>query len=204
MKTSRSYKEGIAALEVNGIPDNSLGHSSDTIGILLSWKLTLIGLTVLEGKKEHLLNLAYVILSYSRSCISGLPDSISDKANSIKISAVDGGGHELKLVSMKKDVEPLTIILDDAELSDLTRCLDKILVDSCIAINWLVPLSNPFACSKFYRNPFYFKEIINSIVGLSCLCITAFVFLNLPLLQPSPTLGEDTIEKDTYTKDINK
>ena len=67
MKTSRSYKEGIAALEVDGIPDQSLGQGSDTIGILLSWKLTLIGLTVLEGKKEHLDNLMFVILKYSRS-----------------------------------------------------------------------------------------------------------------------------------------
>ena len=202
MKTSRSYKEGIAALEVDGIPDQSLGQGSDTIGILLSWKLTLIGLTVLEGKKEHLLNLVYVILSYSRSCISGLPDSISDIANSIKISGVNGV-HELKLESTKKDVEPLTIILDDAELSDLTRCLDKILVDNCIAISWLVPLAKPIACSKFYRNSFNFKDIINPLVGISCLCITSLVFLNLPLLQPSPTKGEEIIKKDTYSKDIN-
>ena len=202
MKTSRSYKEGIASLEVDGIPDQSLGHGSDTIGILLSWKLTLIGLTVLEGKKEHLLNLVYVILSYSRSCISGLPDSISDMANSIRISGVKGG-HELKLVSNKKDVEPLTIILDDAELTDLTRCLDKILVDSYIAICWIVPLSKPVACRKFYKNSFQFNEIINPLAGISCLCITAFLYLSLPSLQHSPAPGEEIIEKDTYSKNLN-
>ncbi len=202
MKTSKSYKEGIASLEVDGIPDQSLGHDSDTIGILLSWKLTLIGLTVLEGKKEHLLNLVYVILSYSRSCISGLPDSISDMAQSIKISGVKGG-HELILVSTKKDVEPLTIILDDAELSDLTKCLDKILFDRSIAISWLVPLAKPFTCSKFYSNPFRFKGIVSPLVGISCLCITSFVYLNLPLFQTSPTPLEATIEKDTYSKEIN-
>ncbi len=202
MKTSRSYKEGIAALEVDGIPDQSLGQGSDTIGILLSWKLTLIGLTVLEGKKEHLINLVYVILSYSRSCISGLPDSISDMANSIKISGVKGG-HELKLVSNKKDVEPLTIILDDAELTDLTRCLDKILVDSHIAISWLVPLSKPVACSKFYKNSSHFKEIISPLAGISCLFITAFLYLNIPSLQPSSAPGEEIIENNTYSKDIN-
>ncbi len=202
MKTIRSYKEGIAALEVDGIPDQSLGKGSDTIGILLSWKLTLIGLTVLEGKKEHLLNLVYVILSYSRCCISGLTDPISDMANSIKISGVKGG-HELKLVSKKKDVEPLTIILDDAELSDLTRCLDKILIDRCIAISWLVPISKPSGYSQFYRNFFQFKEIINPLVGISCLFITAFVFLNLPLLQPSPTPGDEITKKDTYSIDNN-
>ena len=32
------------------------------------------------------------------------------------------------------------------------------------------------------------------------LFITAFVFLNLPLLEPSPTPGEEIIEKGTYTK----
>ncbi len=203
MKTSRSYKEGIAVLEVDGIPDKSLGHGSDTIGILLSWKLTLIGLTVLEGKKEHLINLVYVILSYSRSCISGLPDSISDMANSIEISGVKGG-HELKLVSNKRDVEPLTIILDDAELTDLTRCLDKILVDSYIAINWLVPLSKPATTRKFYKNSFHFNQIINAIAGISCICITAFLYLNLPSLRPPTAPGEEIIEKDTYSKDINK
>ncbi len=202
MKTRRSYKEGIAALEVDGIPDQSLGQGSDTIGILLSWKLTLIGLTVLEGKKENLINLVYVILSYSRSCISGLSDSISDMANSIKISGVKGG-HELKLVSNKKDVEPLTIILDDAELTDLTRCLDKILVDSYLSISWQPPLSKPVERSKFYMNFFHLKEIINPLAGISCLFITAVLYLNLPSLEPSPTPGEEIIEKDTYSKDIN-
>ncbi len=200
MKTIRSYKEGIATLELDGIPDKSLGHCSDTIGILLSWKLTLIGLTVLEGKKEHLLNLVYVILSYSRCCISGPPHAISDRDNSIKISGVNGC-HELKLRSTKKDVEPLTIVLDDAELSDLTRCLDKILLDSFLAISWPIPISKPYSRSNFYINSLHINKLINPLVGISFLFITAFAYFNLPLLQNEPSTGDEFIEKKSYSID---
>ncbi len=203
MKTSRSYKEGIAILEVQGIPDSSLGHNPETIGILLSWKLTLIGLTVLEGKKEHLVDLLYVILSYSRCCISGLTHSISDQSNSIRISAVKEG-HELMLRSSKMDIEPLSIVLDDAELLDLTRCLDMILLDSCVAIGWILPISSPFLSNKFSIKPIHIRKLINPLVGISCFCLTAFTFLNLPVPQTGPQTVEGLIDKNSYSSDINK
>ena len=60
-----------SSLQLSGMPDVSNGDSEETIGILSSWTLKIIGSPVLEGEKEHLDNLMEVILQYSRSYISG-------------------------------------------------------------------------------------------------------------------------------------
>ncbi len=58
MKLNYNYTEGFAKLDIFGVPDYSLSHDPDTIGIILSWKLNLIGVSVLEGEKDNLRNLA--------------------------------------------------------------------------------------------------------------------------------------------------
>ena len=64
-----SYKldQDSSSLQLSGIPDVSNGDSEETIGILSSWTLKIIGSPVLEGEKEHLDNLMDVVLQYSRS-----------------------------------------------------------------------------------------------------------------------------------------
>ena len=47
-----------------------------------------------------------------------------------------GINHKLLLNSTKKGVKPLEIILDDSELSDLTRCLDYLRFDPRFNIKW--------------------------------------------------------------------
>ena len=49
MQLSYLFNQGFARLEINGIPDLSLGHSPETLGIIISWKLELIGFHQLEG-----------------------------------------------------------------------------------------------------------------------------------------------------------
>ncbi len=68
-----SYRidQNSSSLELSGMPDVSKGDSQNTIGIISSWSLKIIGYPVLEGEKEHLDNLMEVILKYSRSYISG-------------------------------------------------------------------------------------------------------------------------------------
>ncbi len=185
MKIIKTYKEGISSLEVDGLPDQSQGHGADTLGILLSWRLNLIGLSVLEGKKEHLINLVYVILTYSRFCISGLAESVSDASNLVNITRINDR-HHLRLRSTQEGVKPLSILLDDAELSDLTRCFDKLIADNQMVINWVKPLSKPPLKKQDYINFSLFKKLIIPFVGIGSLLTLAFVFINLSL-PPVPT-----------------
>ena len=69
---SYRFDQNSSSLELDGMPDVSNGDSENTIGILSSWTLKIIGSPTLEGEKEHLENLMQVILQYSRSYISGI------------------------------------------------------------------------------------------------------------------------------------
>ena len=69
---SYRFDQNSSSLELDGMPDVSNGDSENTIGILSSWTLKIIGSPTLEGEKDHLENLMQVILQYSRSYISGI------------------------------------------------------------------------------------------------------------------------------------
>ena len=132
---SYRFDQNSSSLELDGMPDVSNGDSENTIGILSSWTLKIIGSPLLEGEKEHLDNLMQVILQYSRSYISGIRKTFISNKKIVTISPF-GISHKLLLNSTKKDVKPLEIILDDSELSDLTRCLDLLRFDPRFNIKW--------------------------------------------------------------------
>ena len=140
---SYRFDQDSCSLEVAGIPDVSSGDSEDIIGILSSWKLRIIGLPLLEGEKEHLDNLMQVVLDYSRSYISGTRTTIVSNRKIVTMSP-SGVMHKLLLKSTKTGVKPLEIILDDSELSDLTRCLDRLRFDNRFNIRWEINHEKPF------------------------------------------------------------
>ena len=140
---SYRYYQNSSSLEIGGMPDVSNGDSDETIGILSFWSLKIIGSPLLEGKKEHLDNLMLVILKYSRSYISGIRKSFNSANNIVSIIPL-GTKHKLVLNSTQKDVKPLEIILDDSELSDLTRTLDLVRFDPRINIRWNIEFEIPF------------------------------------------------------------
>ena len=144
------FDQDSSSLELAGMPDVSNGDSEDTIGILSSWTLKIIGSPILEGEKEHLDNLLQVILEYSRSYISGIRKSFISNKKIVTISPF-GINHKLLLNSTKKGVKPLEIILDDSELSDLTRCLDLLRFDPRFNIEWNINQDRPFS-KKYIRN----------------------------------------------------
>ncbi len=141
---SYRYDQNSSSLVVGGMPDVSNGDSQQTIGILSTWTLKIIGSPLLEGKKEHLDNLMLVILKYSRSYISGIRRTIKSANNVVSISP-QGANHKLILNSTQKDVKPLEIIIDDSELSDLTRCLDLLRLDHRINLKWTYLIDKPFS-----------------------------------------------------------
>ena len=132
---SYRFDQNSVSLELAGMPDVSNGDSGETIGILSSWTLKIIGSPSLEGEKEHLYNLMQVIFQYSRSYVSGIRKTFMSDKKIVTISPF-GKHHKLFLNSTKKDVKPLEITLDDSELSDLTRCFDLLRYDQRFNLKW--------------------------------------------------------------------
>ena len=146
---SYRFDQNSSSLELAGMPDVSNGDSKVTIGILSSWNLRIIGSPLLEGEKEHLDNLMQVVLQYSRSYISGIRKTFISNNKIVTISPF-GADHKLLLNSTKKEFKPLEIILDDAELSDLTRCLDLLIIDPRFNIQWDINIEKPFT-KRYFR-----------------------------------------------------
>ena len=176
---SYRFVQDSSSIELAGMPDVSNGDSEETIGILSSWTLKIIGSPLLEGEKEHLDNLMQVILEYSRSYISGIRKTISSNKKIVTISPM-GISHKLLLNSTKKGVKPLEIILDDSELSDLTRCLDLLRFDPRFSIRWEINQERPFS-KKYIRNNLHFsKKNSNFFFGLIIFIFTSTLLLFVP------------------------
>ena len=174
-----SYVQDSCSLELAGMPDVSNGDSDETIGICSSWRLKIIGSPLLEGEKEHLDNLMQVILSYSRSYISGVRESFISEKKIVTISP-SGISHKLLLNSTREEVEPLEIILDDSELSDLTRCIDHLRLDPRINIRWNLNDEIPFTRKQILSSISKNKINSNFFLSLVIFLSTSFVLLLLP------------------------
>ena len=172
---SYSFTQDSSSLELSGMPDVSNGDPEDTIGILSSWTLRIIGLPHLEGEKEHLDEFMQVILQYSRSNISGIKKTFISNNNLVSISP-SGISHKLLLNSTKKGIKPLEIILDDSELSDITRCLDLLRFDPRFNINWDINQERPYSKKYILTSISNSKKNSNFIFAfLIFLCTCTFL-----------------------------
>ncbi len=177
---SYRFNQDSCSLELKGIPDVSNGDSHDTIGILSSWSLKIIGASVLEGEKEHLDNLMQVILQYSRSYISGIRKTYISNKKIVTISPF-GIFHKLLLNSTRKEVEPLEIILDDSELSDLTRCFDLLRFDPRFNISWNIIEELPFKKKQNLLRLSGLRSNSNFLYSLVFFLSICFVLLFVPI-----------------------
>ena len=177
---SYKFDQNSSSLELAGMPDVSKGDSPNTIGIISSWTLRIIGSPVLEGEKEHLDNLMQVILLYSRSYISGIRKTFTSYKNIVTITPL-GNNHKLLLNSTKKDVKPLEIILDDAELSDLTRCLDLLRYDTRFNIKWNINSEKPFSKKYILSNLNKSRNNLNLVYGIIIFLSSCALLLLIPI-----------------------
>ncbi len=180
MKKILRYDFGIARLEVQGLPDTSLGHSINEIGIILSWRLNLIGFPELEGKKEHLETFLRTVLEYSRNYISGVRTVVGSPSSLIYITPTKNR-HQFSLRSSKEGVKPLIIYLDDAELIDLTKCFDQLKADQNILIDWDLPLDQPLKRSDLGLNKKALKGFFFPVLGCFTLFLSSIMLLNIPI-----------------------
>ena len=174
------FDQNSCSLEIAGMPDVSNGDAEHTIGILNSWSLNIIGSPLLEGKKEHLDNLMQVVLQYSRSYISGIKKTCISKKNIVILSPLEGN-HKLQLNSTRKGVKPLTIILDDSELSDLTRCLDLLRFDSRFNISWDIKMDKPYTKTYTLKNLNKSTRNFNLFYAFIIFVSSSLLFLFIPV-----------------------
>ena len=177
---SYRFSQNSSSLQLAGMPDVSNGDADDTIGILSSWTLKIIGSPLLEGEKEHLDNLMEVILQYSRSYISGIRKTFISNNNIVTMSPF-GVNHKLLLKSTKKGVKPLEIILDDSELSDLTRCIDLLRFDSRLNIRWNIELDKPFRKRYIINNHNKSARNFNLFYSLIIFSLFSSLLLLIPI-----------------------
>ncbi len=176
---SYRFDQDSSSLELAGMPDVSNGDSKNTIGILSSWTLKIIGSPILEGEKDHLDNLMEVILQYSRSYISGIRKTFISNKKIVEISPF-GMYHKLLLNSTKRGVKPLEIILDDSELSDLTRCLDLLRFDTRFSIRWNINQERPFSRKYILNSVSNPKKKYNFFYALIIFLFSSSLFLFIP------------------------
>ena len=189
---SYRFDQNSSSLELAGMPDVSNGDSEDTIGILSSWTLKIIGSPLLEGEKEHLDNLMQVILQYSRSYISGIRKSFISNKKLVAIAPF-GINHKLLLNSTKKGVKPLEIILDDAELSDLTRCFDLLRFDPRFNIIWNIKLDLPYSKRYIFKNNKNSKSNFILFYALILFIFSSLFFIYIPINNNEFELRENNI-----------
>ena len=199
---SYRFSQNSSSLEIAGMPDVSNGDSEDTIGILSSWTLKIIGSPLLEGEKEHLDNLMEVILQYSRSYISGIRKTFISNNNIVTIAPL-GVDHKLLLKSTKKGVKPLEIILDDSELADLTRCFDLLRFDNRFNISWNIKLDKPFRKRYIISNLRKSTRNLNLFYSLIIFSLCSGLLLLIPInnnleLRDSNDFSEVYIDDNKY------
>ena len=182
LQQSFLYTQDAVKLQIEGLPDYSIDQSSDKIGIISVWKLQIAGFPELEGNKEHLQAFINVLFNYSKYYLSGYRGQITENSNIVKVKP-HLEGHQITLTSTKKDIMPLDIIIDDAELTDLICCIDKLRSDNRINIDWINNADN-YISNKYILNK---AILIKKLLPLS-LGITSFILLSIILL---PTTVEE-------------
>ena len=195
MNSAITYDQTSAKLEISGLPDMSSNQDNQKIGIISSWKLSLVGFPELEGRREHLESLMKATLEYSRYCLSRTNKSSSNKDDLIKITSVPEG-HQLALTSTKEGVEPLIVKLDDAQLADLVRCLDDLRYDQRVSIDWNLLPYRPLAHRDLYSRKPLTQRLSAPILGISSVITLCFVFAYSPMPENIDLLLNDGISSE--------
>ena len=188
-KNSYRYEQSAALLLVEGYPDLSAGHGNEAIGILSAWRLQLIGTPELEGTRDHLESLMTAVMPYARHQLSGVGRHFGANSSFVSISPMESGpGHQLELRSSREGVEPLLLKLDDADLADLVRCLDRLRLDERVKLNWTIPADQPLKRQDLVDRIPLQRRLAAPILGGFALAAT----VGVALLQPLPPIREES------------
>jgi len=179
MKLTSRYEQTSCRLVVEGLPDLSAGQDSSTIGIVTGFSMGLAGHTDLEGQREHLQALLAAVIPYARHLLSAVPKAFGAADSPVAIEPSDGR-HQLELRSRQPNTPPLKIVLDDAELSDLVRCLDQLRLDRRLAIPFELPELHPLSRNDLRHRQPLLRRVAAPLVGVATLLISASLLSLLP------------------------
>jgi hypothetical protein len=180
MKQSLVFDQLSCRLQVDGLPDVSIGQSGTALGIITGWSLQWVGRPQLEGRREHLQALMQVVLPYARHLISGVRREFSISGEPVDVGPHPEGGHRLLLRSSQPDTPPLEIRLDDAELADLVRVLDQLRLDSRLQLPLSVPDPEPLGPRELLERIPLHRRLTAPLGGLAALALSAALVLLLP------------------------
>jgi hypothetical protein len=194
LKTVHRYEQTAARLVVEGYPDLSDGQEGDHIGILSGWRLQLVGAPELEGTRDHLEAMMAAVMPYARHQLSGIGGRFGADQGFVGIEAVEGK-HQLQLRSSREGVKPLQLLLDDADLADLVRCLDRLRLDDKVKLQWTYPEDRPLARRDLLERIPLQRRLAPAALGGLVLSLSTALALLLPLPpRPGTTTSVDVAE----------
>jgi hypothetical protein len=193
MKQSLRYDQTSCRLQVHGLPDASAGQGSLALGIITGWNLQWIGRPELEGRREHLEALMGAVLPYARHLISGVarPFGTDDQPVTIGPDPEDDRHHRLELRSSQPDTPPLQVRLDDAELADLVRVLDQLLVDPRLQLKLSIPTPQPLRPRELMERMPPQRRLAAPVGGAAALLMAGALAFLIPT-PPPPSPAEAT------------
>ncbi len=195
MKLTSRYEQTSCRLVLEGLPDLSAGQSTQTIGILTGFTLALAGKTEMEGQRDHLQALLTVVLPYARHVLSGVSKPIGADDVPVAIRPAQDG-HELELRSSQPDTPPLRLPLDDAELADLVRCLDRLQLDVQVAVPLIWPEPQPLRRSELRHRLSLARRVAAPVTGVVALLVAAALVSLVPTPKP-PTSSPAAVKAPT-------
>jgi hypothetical protein len=178
-----AYDQPSCQLRVEGLPDLSAGQSSEDLGILTRWTLRWPGRPELEGERAHLEALIAATLPYARHLVSGVVRSFGTEP--VLLSPGQGGRHRLQLISSQPGGGSLDVDLDDAELADLVRALDRLRLDPRVRLAWPMPPELPLRARELIRRVPLRRRLAAPLGGIAALALAA----SLAVLLPPPPPG---------------
>jgi len=196
LKNTYRYEQTAARLVVEGYPDLSADQGSDSIGILSGWQLQLVAAPELEGTREHLEALMAVVMPYARHQLSGVGRRFETEKGFVIVSP-EGSRHQLELRSSRDGVEPLKLLLDDAELSDLVRVLDRLRLDQRVQLSWQLPADQPLARHELVERIPLQRRFGAPLLGGFALAVSALIAMVIPL--PNNDIPQPTAETAAET-----
>ena len=191
MQKTLVYDQLSCQLRVDGLPDLSAGQGPDDVGILTRWTLRWPGRPELEGERHHLEALIAAVLPYARHLVSDVSRPFGDSPARLAPVPEQEGRHRLQLESSQPDGGSLNVELDDAELADLVRVLDRLRHDPRVKLSWPAPPERPLRSRELIRRVPLQRRLAAPLGGIAALALAAVLAALLPTpgRSPSPSKG---------------